>query len=129
VIEPSELAKGSDALGPSGHVFIAFPYAGGEEGLARAQASLQGASGKTVFFAEDPHVPELRNGSDAVIDEFAGRDESDPVFSSVWAGVVLGVDDQSGEAFQLLVHDPILDTEPNLEVLDELGVSAQRFEE
>lgn len=128
VIEPTRFAKGSsESLGPSGLIFVPFPFAADDSVLADAQASLQNAPEEVAYFLEEPHIPELKQSPESVVDEFAGRAPSDPLFSAVHPGLVLVLDEQADLASQLILSDPIKQSEGNEDVLEQLGTSINEF--
>jgi hypothetical protein len=134
VLDPDGLVKGeADQFGPSGLVFVAVPYVGGTDRIAAAASAAGSASEDVVFFLESSRIPGVgKNHADAaqpILNEYAGRGETDPIFEPVHPALIFGVDLDRAQAFQLLAEDPVEPNAENRRVLRVLGVDTNALED
>ena len=94
VVEPTQITKGEDQLGPSGQVFISLPWSKAYDLDAYRSAAI-GASDEVVFLA-----PVVFDSSENVTNEFAGRTQADPVYQPTHPSSLLGVDSASRTALR-----------------------------
>jgi hypothetical protein len=116
VIEPEELTKGQDQLGSSGLVYVSVPWSDAYD-LEAFKASATSTSDQIVFLL----TPVVFESWQNVVDEFAGRENDDPVYWSTHPSSLLGVDSAAGVAMPILTDEVIEPTPANLDLLDSLG--------
>jgi hypothetical protein len=121
VVEPQSLLKGADGLGSSGLVHISQPWSPAYP-LDETRAAMHGAAEKVAFFLTPADLP-----SDGVVDEFAGREQDDAVFSPTQVSTVLGVDLQRKLAFPLLTDEMLERSDANVRMLSRAGAPVRGF--
>jgi hypothetical protein len=121
VIEPVEMAKEKDQLGPSGLVYVSLPWSPFDLDAFRTSAT--STSDQVVFFL----TPVVFEPWQTIVDEFAGREKGDPVYWATHPSTLLGVDSAAGVAMPLLTNEMIERTPANLAVLDSVGAAVNNF--
>jgi hypothetical protein len=121
VVEPENLVKGAEALGSSGLVYISQPWSPAYP-LGRTRAAMNGAAEKVVFFLTPSEL-----ASEGIVDEFAGREPDDSLFSPTLVSTVLGVDLQRRMAFPLLTDELLDRSDVNIQAFSHAGTSIRGF--
>lgn len=127
VIKPEELLAGKDLLGSSGDVLVDLPAPAvdvttGDRGIAQIRSDAVRSEAQVAFMLT-PEAPPVTDA--ARVNEFAGREDDDPLLVPVHPSAVLGVED--GAAFPLLTTEKLQESQANLGALGDLGAKAGRF--
>jgi hypothetical protein len=122
VIEPQELAQGSELLGPSGLVYVDH-YASPAQPISEIREDAVGTEDRVAFFLTEVDYP----SEVELVDEFQGRTTDDPLLTPTHVSALLGINEADREAFPLLTNELLEGSDENLEALNELGADVDGF--